>query len=172
MKTSLRLLLAAIALFGLQVVNAASVTYEFDYSFGDMSDIDYAPPDGASPWLTATIDDGGTPDSVTLTMTFGADNGENTINGVYFNLDPLLSAGDLTYTYVSGPDATVRTSGNLTAGASGEYDIFFDFPPPPGGPSTDYFEAGETVVYTITGAGLDAFSFEYQSETGMRLVRK
>ena len=168
MKTSnslvLRLTVLLVALLGFQIAQAAVVTYSFDNDFSDPLDLDSASPDGTAPWLTASFDDGGTVGSVTLTMTFGADNGANTVNSVYFNLDPLLTAGDLTYTYISGASASVNTSGNLSAATAGDFDIYFDFPPPPGGGGADFFEAGETVVYTITGAGIDANSFGFESE--------
>jgi hypothetical protein len=156
----LRLAVAIFALLGLQLAHAAVVVYEFDYDFSDASDPDSASPIGASPWLTATFDDGDTAGSVTLTLAFGADNGIATVNDVYFNLDPLLSAGDLTFSYVSGELATVDTSGS-TADGAGEFDFQLDYFPPPG---SDTFSAGETSVYTITGAGLDAFSFSFLSE--------
>ncbi len=155
-----RILSTLLLLFAFQASQAAIVVYEFDYDFSDVSDPDSASPIGASPWLTATFDDGGTAGSVTLTLEFGADNGSATVNDVYFNLDPLLSAGDLTFSYVSGELATVDTSGS-TADGAGEFDFFLDYFPPPGG---DTFSAGETSVYTITGAGLDAFSFSFLSE--------
>ena len=44
-----------------------------------------------------------------------------------------------------------------------DYDILFDFPPPPGNVR---FEANETVVYTITGAGLTANDFNVFGSPG------
>lgn len=159
----LRLLAAAAGVLLAGTIQAATLTYEFDTSFGAPYDPDTAAPDGTAPWLTAVFDDGDTAGSVTLTMTFGADNGDNTVNSVYFNLDQALNASDLTYSYISGPSAGVNTTGNLSADGAGDFDIYFDFPPPPGG-QVDFFNAGDTVVYTITGASLVASSFDFLSE--------
>ena len=154
--------LAAASLLFAGSLQAASITYEFGHSFGDVTDPDQNPPGGASPWLTATFDDGGGAGSVVLTMSFGADNVGETVNDVYFNLDDALTASNLTYSNISGPVANIETTGTLRADGSGLYDILFNFQPPPAG--ADLFQAGDTVVYSIAGAGLTALSFNFQSE--------
>ena len=54
----------------------------------------------------------------------------------------------------------------LRAGSDGIYDILFDFPPPPGQQAAR-FNAGESLVYDISGiAGLTADSFNFFSEPG------
>jgi hypothetical protein len=155
-------LFTVLAVMAMATANAATLSLEFDASFGNTADPDQNPPGGIAPWLTAVFDDGGSTGSVSLTMNFGADNTGETVNDVYFNLDDALDASSLSYSNVSGPNANVGTTGIIRADGSGLYDLIFDFKPPPQG--ADTFAAGDTVVYNITGAGLTAGSFNYKSE--------
>ena len=140
---------------------AATLQLDFDYDFSDVNDLDSNPPSGASPWATAVFDDGGSTGSVTLTIT----NFANEVSGLWFNLDETMDSSLLSITAAggTGPAAnniyTAAGGENLKADGSGYYDIAFDLPPPGG----DRFDAGETLIYNITGAGLVASSFNFYS---------
>jgi hypothetical protein len=163
---SIWLLAASAALLACGTVNAATLTLDFDTSFGDQSDPGTAPPDGGTPWFTAVFDDGGSPGTVTLTMTLASTVGTATVDGVYFNLDPAMDAALLTIAYdgLSSTAPEDHSIGQATDGfkpdSDGFMDIFFNFPPP-GGQAR--FEAGEVAVYDISGAGLVASSFDFLS---------
>ena len=148
--------------------NAALLQMDFGTSYGDPFDTDTAAPDGPAPWMTAVFDDGDIAGSVTLTLTVAGTVGDATVSAVYFNLvDDSISLG-IVESGGTGPLANGITSGSNIASAdgSGLYDIYIDLPPPDTspGPGTDYFEAGETLVYTITGAGITVDSFNAWSE--------
>jgi hypothetical protein len=151
---------SAFLVFG--TTHAATLTLEFDTSFGDPSDPDTAPPDGATPWLTAVFDDGGTSGSVTLTMSVSADIGIAEITEVYFNLDPVLDPTLLSFSQASGPaPSTVNTGVDaFKPDSDGLMDILFDFQPPGG----DSLGAGDVAVFNITSAeAILASSFNFFS---------
>ena len=164
----IRLFAASTALllaFG--TANASTLTLEFDTSFGDPSDPDTAPPDGAAPWLTAVFDDSNTAGSVTLTMTVSANIGIAEITQVYFNLDDSMDAANLTITRNAGSSTgpVENSIGQATdafkAANDGFLDILIDLPPPGG----DRFGAGEVLVYDITDIDnlILASSFDFLS---------
>jgi hypothetical protein len=142
-------------------VQAATVTFNFGVSFGAVT------PDGPAPYATAVFDDGGTPGSVTLTMSVAGTVGEADVTAMYFNLDPLLDPTSLSFLRTGGDGPTAANTDILTgvdafqADGDGQYDILFDFPPPPG-MNDARFNAGESVTYDITGiATLTADSFNF-----------
>jgi len=156
--------IAAFGLFSLQAT-AATVTFEYTESFGAVS------PDGPAPWATSVFDDGGTAGSVTLTMSVAAGVNLADVTAMYFNLDPLLDPDSLFFSRTggTGPADTntniitpaTATGNQLQADGDGIYDILFDFPPPPGQQAAR-FNAGENLVYEITGIpGLTADSFNF-----------
>ena len=156
---------AALGLFSLHA-SAASVTFNYTESFGAV------PPDGPAPYATAVFDDGNTAGSVTLTMSVAASVNAADVTAMYFNLNPSLDSNDLLFvrTGGDGPIAanTVITTGtdHAQAGGDGDYDILFDFPPPPGQDAAK-FNAGETLVYDITGiASLVATDFNFFATPG------
>jgi hypothetical protein len=151
--------IAAFGLFSLQAT-AAVVTFEYTESFGDVS------PDGPAPWATSVFDDGGSAGSVTLTMSVAAGVNLADVTAMYFNLDPTMDPTALGFNRDGGSGPTAANTDIKTgvdgfkAGGDGLYDILFDFPPPPGQQAAR-FNAGEDLVYTITGAGLTANSFNF-----------
>ena len=155
---------AALGLFSLQA-SAASVTFNYTESFGSV------PPDGPAPYATATFDDGGTAGSVTLTMTVAGTVDGADVTAMFFNLDPTLDPTLLTFNRDGGTGPAAATTNILTgvdayrAGGDGYYDIVFDFPPPPGNDAAK-FNAGEDLVYTITGTGITADSFNFFATPG------
>ena len=157
--------IAAFGLFSLQAT-AAVVTFEYTESFGAVS------PDGPAPWATSVFDDGGSAGSVTLTMSTPLTVNEADLTAMYFNLDPSLDLSSLSFTRVggSGPiTANTTISTGIDAfgpvGGDGFYDIEFDFPPPPGQQAAR-FNAGEDLIYTITGTGITANSFNFFGTPG------
>ena len=96
---------------------------------------------------------------MTLTISLFA----NEVTEIYLNVDDSIGGGSLS---IVGTDTSAVSSSVVTTGtdfkkadADGWFDIYIDLPPPGG----DRFTAGETLVYTITGAGITASSFNYQS---------
>jgi len=136
---------------------ATSITHTLDVNFGS---------EDASGFLTATYDDGGTPGS--LTITFDATN--LSLSGEYVAEWYINYDGDpnsLTIEHASGDEADDvfqdPAANEYKADGDGLYDILFAFDQTAG----SRFEAGETVVYTITGAGITAADFDILSiDTG------
>ena len=128
------------------------------------------PPAGATPWLTATFDDGGTAGSVTLTLTATNLTGSEFVTDWDFNIDPALEAsiGSLLF---GGPtkvgsftDPTISKGVNAyQADGDGKYDIRFAFDP--SGGVSSRFGVGDSATYTITGIpSLTANSFNFLSQ--------
>lgn len=151
------------AFFGLSTACAGTLTFEYSFSFGD------EPPVGPSPFFTAVFDDGGSPGSVTLTMMVAATVGDADVTEMYFNLDPSLDPTSLNFSRTGGTGPSAGNTTILTsvdaykADGDGLFDILFDFPPPPGNQSAR-FNAGENLIYDITGIpSLTAASFNFFS---------
>ena len=166
MKRGLRALPGAVLLAAMAVpAQAATVTFNYTESFGAV------PPDGPAPYATATFDDGGGVGSVTLTMSVAPTVNLADVTAMYFNLDPSLDPTLLSFTRDGGTGPTAANTDILTgvdayrAGGDGYYDILFDFPPPPGQDAAR-FNAGEDLVYTITGIGITAASFNFFGTPG------
>jgi hypothetical protein len=138
---------------------AATFTLALDTEFSGAT----APVSGTTPWVTATFDDSfGGPNTVRLTMTAdnltGGTNGEN-LELFYFNFDPSLDPTALIFTAVdvsaSNPENGKGDNGIFTgvnafmANGDGNYDIAFNFPPPPGS-GGNRFTGGESVIYDIS----------------------
>ena len=154
--------IAAFGLFSLQAT-AATVTFEFTESFGAVS------PDGPAPWATAVFDDGGSAGLVTLTMSVAGTVGDADVAAMYFNLDTALDPTSLLFNRIGGTGPAEKDTDILTgvdmfrADGDGFYDILFDFPPPPGS-DAKRFNAGEDLIYEITGiASLTANDFNFFS---------
>jgi len=132
-------------------------------------------PAGTAPWVTAVFDDAtGDPTSVLLTieapgLTGGA-NGEY-LAEMSFNFDPALDPTLLSFVAVDTADvgATVVNTGvnAFMSDGDGDFDIMFDFPPPPGQPG-GRFTGGDAIVYEIfyAGGNIDATSFNFFSDEG------
>jgi hypothetical protein len=157
--------LSAVALLAAAIVapaQAATVTFNYDLSFGAVA------PDAPAPYATAVLDDGGSAGSVTLTMSVAGTVGGADITQMYFNLDPALDPTLLSFIRTGGTGPTAANTSISTgtdeykADGDGLYDILFEFPPPPGSDAAK-FNAGEDLVYDITGIGLTASSFNFFS---------
>ena len=115
-----------------------------------------------------TFDDGNTAGSVRLTINSGGLTGGEFISGVFFNYDaapaPLVFTLNLAST--TGPTTgTVSqgSDGQNTPGNQGLFDIGITFLTANNNGGINRFNAGEVVVYDITGAGLTAESFNLLS---------
>ena len=151
---------------------AASATLDFGL------DIEFSggqAPAGPSPWVTASFDDAtGDPTSVLLTIAapglMGGANGEYMAE-ISFNFDPVLDPTLLSFVAVDTLDigaTTVGTGANLfMSDGDGDFDIMFDFPPPPGTPA-GRFTGGDAVTYEIfyAGGNIDVSSFDFFSDMG------
>ena len=142
--------------------SGSTVSYDLSVEFSGA-----APPEGSAPWLKATFDDGGSPGSVSLTLTATNLTGDEFVGSWMFNLDPTLQPTDLQFSApvktgtFSDPPIGLSSNG-FTADGDGDYDIEFDFVE--GGGANDRFGVGEAAEYTITGiAGLTADSFDFLS---------
>ncbi|UCB54724.1 MAG: VPLPA-CTERM sorting domain-containing protein [Thiotrichales bacterium] len=155
---------AAFGLFSLQA-SAATLTLDFDVSFGDPTDPDTAAPDGPTPWMTAFFDDGGSAGSVDLVLTVSPGVGNAAVTGVYLNVDDAIGAESLAITpsvsnsSVVSSETINRNTNTHKAGNDGLFDILIELPPP----GDDRFTAGESLNYSITAAGLLASSFNFFS---------
>lgn len=122
-------------------VHAATLTFNYDQVFSSGA----VAPVGPSPYLTAILDDGDTPGSVTLTMTVATTVGVAAVDDMYFNFDSSLDLNQLLFAYdqsSSGPAAAGQGNNGIFVGSNsyqadgdGLFDIRFNFPPPPGNAS-------------------------------------
>lgn len=127
--------------------HAATLTFDMSMEFSGGTD-----PAGATPWITAVLDDGGTPGSVTLTLTNTNLIGGEFIDAWYLNLDDSLDVTSLSFSAPTKTgtfsDPTISKSANaFKADGDGKYDILIDFAQ--SGPNR--FGVGESVKFTITG---------------------
>jgi hypothetical protein len=171
MKHSLQLAAAAVLISLASITQANSITYNFDTVFSSGA----VAPVGGSPYMTAVFDDGGTPGSVTLTMTVASTAGAAYVDDVYLNFDSALNLALLNFTYAgtTGPATGSQGDNGIFTGidayqadGDGKYDIEMNFPPPPGTASARW-AAGEVVVYNITSTqAITAGSFAFLSAPG------
>ncbi len=155
MGRALAVLLAMVLLAG--EAKAAAIACHLDMEFSGATE-----PVGPPPWLTATIDDGGTLGSVTLTLdTSGLSNSEF-VSDWSFNIDTDSQVSELIFSSVtktgsfSDPVINLLKDG-YRADGDGYYDIKIVF----GTAEADRFGVGDVAVFTITGiSSLHAYSFD------------
>jgi hypothetical protein len=118
-------------------------------------------PGSTAPYGTIEFDDGGTPGSVTVTMTASLEAITEFFGEWFFNYAGDASA--LTYTYQgnsTGPEASSITF-NQSFEGDGVFDVRFGWTP------IDDFDNFDVVVYEITDTNIVAADFDYAS-TGRR----
>ncbi len=139
------------------------LTYALTYEFSGAT-----PPEGPTPWLKATFDDGGSAGSVDLTLKTPNLTDAEFVFQWLFNLDPALDPNLLVF---SAPvktgmftDPTINTGVNaFLANGDGMFDIQVRFDNTDG--AVKRFGVGDAVEYTITGIPtLTAYSFDYLSD--------
>ena len=143
---------AALALGG-QQANAATIQFDYNIEFSGAT-----PPAGTPPWLTAVFDDGGGSGSVTLTMSTPGLVGSEFVSSWFFNLDPSLDPSSLVFAHAGGTEGPADSITQGTNCCKADGDGFYDFRLDVSG-----FNAGETLVYTISLAGITASSFDFLS---------
>jgi len=160
---TVRAFLLIVLMFPFGMIDAATLTLKFGHSFGDTSDPDTAPPDGAGPWMEAFFDDGGTAGSVTLTLTVDGSVGIADVTAVYLNVDSAICDvncdTNMSIIQLGGTDSadTIEwDEDGFKADSDGLYDILISF-------TNNTFSATDTSSFTITAAGLVAGSFNFLS---------
>ena len=123
----------------------------------------FSPESATTPWLRATVEDAGV-DTVSLKL--------ETLNLVdaefvrewYFNFNPDKDPDILSFAHVSGVDADMVETGDdeFQADGDGKFDILFTFPPSGAG----RFTGGLESMWTITGTGITAADFNFESTPG------
>lgn len=140
-------------------VQAGSIIFELNYEFSGATQ-----PNGTPAWLRATFTDvtGG----VELKMESLLQSSSEFVSKWYFNLDPALNPGSLSFAHsAGGPLATSISTGvnAFQADGDGRFDIRFTFSN--AGPSR--FNGTDTVSYLITSPQtISASSFLFDSVEG------
>jgi hypothetical protein len=130
-------------------------------------------PAGPTPWVAVTVDDSfGDANTVRLTIDAVGLVGDEFISDIYLNFNPILDSTALSFTPIANPTIdpivnSISTGENaFMANGNGDFDIFFDFPPPPGATASK-FTSGKVVVFDLTyTSAITANSFAYQSVDG------
>ena len=158
------------ALFLAPTAQALTLSFGLDIEFSGPGAGISPPSSGTTPWVTATFDDSfGGPNTVRLTMAApnltGGEGGEN-IALFHFNFDPVLDPTALSFSAfdVGASSPSVGTGvDSFMADGDGNFDIQFNFPPPPGNNAARFTE-GEVVIFDITyTSAIDANSFNFFS---------
>jgi hypothetical protein len=169
---TLRIIVATLTLMiGTSIyASASTITFQLNTEFSGAT-----LPAGPTPWATATFTDTGA-NTVQLTMQIASSVGSGGfITGWYFNLNPTFGA-PTGLGIASSNTAAVGTTNwsaakkasnpladaSFKADGDGYFDVRFDFT----GNGANRFAAGESVSFTLTGTGLTASSFNFQSEPG------
>jgi len=163
----LKRLLLGLAILGFAPgAGAATITLDLSVLFGTGTT-----PEGTPPFLTATFDDSvGGPNDVRLTMSASGLVDEESVALWFFNFNPALDPTQITFTAVNNaasvPNSISTGVNAFMADGDGNYDILFDFPPPPGNAAAR-FTAGETVIYDLTYISpIDVSDFNFLSAEG------
>ena len=159
------ILVLGLSLFG-ATTQSEALTFNLDYLFTE----DSSRPAGTAPWLTATFEtlSEGFFNVVQLTMAATNLVGSEFIGIWLFNFDPGLVNTPPTIAYQTsstGPGAIV-SGPNSTSPIKFGFDIEFDFLQS-NSPSSNRFDAGDTVTYLITGVGITADSFNFTNADGL-----
>jgi hypothetical protein len=135
---------------------AASVTYDFNVEFSGGQ-----APAGPAPWIVATFTDTATPGQVQLTITTSGLTGNESISGLYFNINPALNPSQLVFTSLNGGSCTIAASSiqlgedAFKADGDGKYDILLNYPT---GSGVSTFNRTVSSSYDITYSGAGALS--------------
>jgi PEP-CTERM motif-containing protein len=158
--------LAAAAAIALTLLTATEARADLIYNLSSI--FNGETPDSTSPWLTATFHTVST-GTVTLTLTSSLEVTSEFISDFAFNVDPSIVPSSLSFVegtpvgYTPGPTtvgAGAQDAQNLNGGgAAGKgFDIQLVFDNAPPGVR---FDDSDVAVFTITGTGLTAESFDF-----------
>lgn len=164
-KTLVSLLLATgLMAFG-AAANADSFTVDLSTEFSGAD-----APEGSTPWLEMTIDDGDTAGSVTITIVASNLTDDEFIHEFYFNFNPAQSSGDLggqgSFSFIPADSITVTNGCALgddafSAGGGGLFDIYCAFQTSSG---SGRWTNGETFIIELSGPTyLTASDFDFLS---------
>jgi hypothetical protein len=126
-------------------------------------------PVGPHPWLTATLDDLGGQGTVDLTFANTNLTDNEFVSGLYLNLDPALTPGNLIFNQIGKigtfTDPVIGKGINaFKADGDGNYDILFSFATAEGAEMR--FGAGDSITFQITNIpSLTAQSFSWPSDS-------
>ena len=156
---------ALIVLMGIGQANAGTLSFGLDTEYtGGVA------PEGTTPWLTATFDDGGIAGTVELTLDGTNLTGTEFVDEWLFNLDPTLDPTALSFSTTSTTgsfaDPAIHTGVDaFHAGGDGLFDLQFVFAN--SGGIAERFGMGDRLVTEISGIGtLTAASFDFGSALG------
>jgi hypothetical protein len=148
------------------VARAGSLTVGADQEFSNAE----APASATKPWVLMTITDSG-PNSVTFKLTAPNLTGSESIDLFDFNLDPALAnmLGNVSFTNLLKTGSfDTPTISQIANGFKADGDGFYDFQLQftTGGNVDKTFTNGDSLQYTISGAGISASSFNFLSAPG------
>ncbi|WP_435015842.1 PEP-CTERM sorting domain-containing protein [Tundrisphaera sp. TA3] len=135
----------------------ADFTLNFDNVYNGTS------PNGSSPFGSATFQSIA-PNTVRLTIINGLTGTSPYLAGAYFNVNPTINPSSLSFSFVSGQaveSITIGANSVQPPGQGGQFDILLAYE---SANNSNRFTAGETSVYTITGTGITAETFAFQSQ--------
>jgi hypothetical protein len=153
------------------LASASPISWTMDQRFGAV---------GPTGWPTVTFEDVSS-DTVRITMDLAALSGGEKVTGWYFNTEYYLDPVDYTWSYVAsstGPESLKKVGNSVVSGIAvdptwntndddwradgdGYYDVLLDFLT-----SQDTFDAGEKVIYDVSGTGLLASHFDVLGNPG------
>lgn len=145
------LFITALAFVGIVSANAA--TFEFGTVHSSAADA----PQGAAPWATLEFNQNGV-DQVDFTLTHSSSSvAGQFLRNLYLNIDPFVAATvtltDTTNVNVTSTSVSQNAFGHATATG---FDLFFEFQTSGG---AGRFAPGESISWTMTGAGLTESNF-------------
>ena len=128
-------------------------------AFGNAIQFDFGPV--GTPSMTALFEDTG-PNQIQLTITALALSGNNSVNSLYFNFNPVFDSRNLVFTQtgsIGGVQGSASTANDSykASGGGGKFDININFNQNP------TFVTGDVATFSITSIGeLSVNDFLYQ----------
>ena len=128
-------------------------------AFGNAIQFNFGP--AGTPSMTALFEDAG-PNQIQLTVTALALSGNNSVNSLYFNFNPVFDSKNLIFTQtgsIGGVQGAASSANDSykASGGGGKFDINLTFSQSP------VFVTGDVATFSITGIGdLSVNDFLYQ----------
>jgi hypothetical protein len=134
-------------------------------AFGNAIRFDFGP--AGTPSMTALFEDVG-PNQIQLTVTALALSGDNSVNSLYFNFNPVVDSRNLVFTQTGSiggvqGSASCANDSYKAGGGGGKFDINLIFSQSP------TFVTGDVATFSITGLGdlsVDDFLFQETAAAG------
>ncbi len=153
-------LVGTIALLTLFLCSAPVLADPVVFTFGGVAT--GGTPSGTPPWLSAKFEQGGNADQVWLTLSALNLASTEFVTNWWFNFNPQKTLATLLISWDSGVEvnSVTKSADGYTPGASGKFDINFDYPTA----AADRFTDGEQSVFLLTySGGLAPEDFLFQS---------